>query len=42
MLVKIDNETALEMLVDRVKFWTQDNEVIGLYEKMYKMSNYKH
>lgn len=35
MLVKIDNSTALEMLMDRLKFWTDDHEVYRLYESMY-------
>ena len=34
--VEIENEVALDMLVDRVKFWTDDAEVIELYRKMYK------
>ena len=36
MLVNIDNDTALEMLIDRLKFWTDDTDVIALYEKMYE------
>lgn len=35
MVVRIDEETAIEMLVERVKFWTDDSDVIDLYEKMY-------
>lgn len=35
MKVEIDNDTALEMLMDRVRFWTDDPDVIELYEKMY-------
>ena len=35
MLVRIDEEQAVEMLVERVSYWTQDSEVIALYEKMY-------
>ena len=35
MLVKIDNGTALDMLLDRLKFWTDDPEVYRLYEAMY-------
>lgn len=34
--VKIENETALDMLIERVKFWTDDTEVIELYRKMYE------
>lgn len=36
MLVNIDNDTALKMLVDRLKFWTDDTDVIALYERMYE------
>lgn len=35
MMVEIDNDTALEMLMDRVRFWTSNPDVIELYEKMY-------
>jgi hypothetical protein len=33
--VKIENGTALDMLVDRVEFWTDNADVIELYRKMY-------
>lgn len=36
MLVEIDNDTALDMLMDRVKFWTDDEDVLHLYELMYE------
>ena len=36
MLVNIDNDTALEMLLNRLKFWTDDPDVIALYDKMYE------
>lgn len=36
MLVKIDNDTALDMLMDRVKNWTDDEDVYHLYEIMYE------
>ena len=36
MLVNIDNDTALEMLLNRLRFWTDDDDVIALYEKMYE------
>ena len=32
----IDNDTAVDMLVERVKNWTDDSEVIDLYEKYYE------
>ena len=35
MMIEIDNDTILEMLMDRVRFWTGDPDVIELYEKMY-------
>jgi hypothetical protein len=36
MLVNIDNDTALKMLINRLKFWTDDADTIALYEQMYK------
>ena len=36
MLVNIDIDTALEMLIDRLKVWTDDPDVIALYEEMYE------
>ena len=36
MLVKIDEDTAIEMLMDRVSQWTEDEEVQELYRKMYE------
>jgi hypothetical protein len=36
MLVKIDNDTALEMLLDRLEFWTGDHTTYRLYEQMYE------
>ena len=36
MLVRIDNDTALAMLMERVEFWTDDNTVYRLYEQMYE------
>ena len=35
MIVTIDNDTALEMLMDRVCFWTDYDEEIALYEQYY-------
>lgn len=32
----IDNDTALEMLTERVKHWTDDKDTIGLYSQMYE------
>ena len=34
--VKIDEETLLDMLVDRVEHWTDDRDVIELYSKYYE------
>jgi hypothetical protein len=34
--VKIDEADLLDMLVDRVKYWTDDDEVIELYSKYYE------
>lgn len=36
MLVNIDNDTALEMLMERVEYWTNDNTTYRLYEIMYE------
>jgi hypothetical protein len=36
MLVKIDNGIALDMLLDRLKFWTDDHTTYRLYEQMYE------
>lgn len=35
VMVNIDNDTLVDMLIDRLKVWTQDNETISLYRKMY-------
>lgn len=34
--VHIDNETALEMLMDRVKVWTDDDDTLELYSQYYE------
>lgn len=36
MTIHIDNEQALDMLVERVKFWTDDLDVIALFENFYE------
>ena len=36
--VKIDETTALDMLVERVEYWTDDRDEIKLFEKMYRNS----
>lgn len=33
--VKMDKETALNALLERVRYWTDDEEEVGLFEKMY-------
>lgn len=35
-LVQIDNDDLLDMLVERVKFWKKDDEVVELYKQMYQ------
>lgn len=35
MLVDIENEILLKLLIERVKSWTDDQDVIDLYESMY-------
>ena len=34
--IQIDEDTLLEMLLDRVEFWTSDESVINLYEDYYE------
>ena len=34
--VTIDEDTLLEMLVDRVEYWTSDESVINLYRDYYE------
>ena len=33
--IKIDEQELLDMLVERVRYWTQDEDEIKLFEKMY-------
>ena len=33
--VQIDEDTAIDMLVDRVKYWTNDDDTIELFEQFY-------
>lgn len=33
--VNLDNNVALEMLTNRLKYWTDDETTLSLYEKMY-------
>lgn len=33
--VQIDEDTAIDMLVDRVKHWTDDDDTIELFEQFY-------
>lgn len=35
MMVRIDEDTAVEMLMDRLGFWTDDETTHELYSKMY-------
>ena len=34
--VKVDEDTLLEMLLDRVEHWTSDEDVINLYRDYYE------
>ena len=36
IIIKIDEDKLLEMLVDRVKYWTSDENVIALYRNYYE------
>ena len=38
--VHIDNETMLEMLMDRVKHWTDDDDTLELYSQYYERMVY--
>ena len=33
--VSIDEETLIDLLVDRVKYWTDDSDIIDLYRDYY-------
>lgn len=33
--VELDEDTALDMLVERVKYWTNDEDELDLFEQMY-------
>ena len=35
LTIRIDEDTAIEMLVERVTQWTEDEDVIELYRRMY-------
>lgn len=35
-MFKLENDEALELLVNRVKYWTHDEVSIDLFSKMYK------
>lgn len=35
IIIKIDEDDALEMLMDRVHYWTDNPEVLELYSQMY-------
>ena len=36
MIIRIDDDVALDILMNRVGYWTEDITVIKLFEKMYK------
>lgn len=36
MLVRIDEDTAIEMLMNRVGYWSNDDTVYELYHQMYE------
>lgn len=37
MVIYMNKENFRDILIDRVKFWTQDEATLYLYNKMYKM-----
>lgn len=40
MLVNIDNDKAVDMLLERLSYWTDDETTHKLYESMYENSVY--
>lgn len=34
--IKIDEDTLLEMLLDRVEYWKSDKDIVDLYSEYYK------
>ena len=38
--VKIDEEDLIDILMERLKYWTTDEEVLNLYRIMYENSAY--
>lgn len=41
MTVTIDNDDALEMLIDRLRFWTDDDVTIELFSDYYERMIYE-
>lgn len=39
--IKMDENTVIDMLVDRVAQWTDDEDIIELYRKMYENEVYE-
>lgn len=37
LTAKIDEEKALDLLMDRVSFWTDDEDIQELYKQMYEL-----
>ena len=35
LTVRMDEQDAIDLLVNRVKYWTDDSEIIGLFEEYY-------
>lgn len=36
MLIEVDNDDIFNMLIERVEYWTDDQDVIDLYAQMYE------
>lgn len=38
MLIEVDDDEGVALLMDRVRFWTDDETTLDLFEKMYQDS----
>lgn len=38
MYIEIDDYEVLDMLLERVRYWTDNEDVVGLFEQMYERS----
>lgn len=40
MIVTIDSDDAIDMLIERVEFWTDDDDIVALFTKYYERAVY--